>query len=553
MYMALPSLNSNNSSTSTTELPTIKFNIPTLTIIEDFDKLIAKEVIFDETGEKHIVKLLHFPNITPSEQKRLLMSGSSSASSDDEQDPSQEGVQKTQRKKSSTKRTLDLQRKISLSKLREEKKEPKLHNLQNAVENHNNNNNHSAGITDSSSATSINIEKSAPITIKHGKNRQAKNGKISGGYEQFSMSLLTVPMPKDYGEPSSDDLSSEWDSDTVNEVNKTNGTANKESKKSMIGWRKLRNIVQWTPFFQTYKNKQRYPWVQLAGHQGNFKAGLDAGTVLKKLTPKEEVCFKELMKDVLRPYVPEFKGIVDGDDSESQYLQLQDLLSDFNKPCCVMDCKIGVRTYLEEELLKAKEKQKLRKDMYEKMIQIDPNAPTEEEHQAKGVTKPRYMVWRETISSTANLGFRIEGIKKDDLKSKDFKTIKTRDDIVEMFKEFIKGYPFALRKYIQRLKAIRATLEHSEFFKSHEIIGSSLLFVHDRSNASCWLIDFAKTGNLPDDIKITHKKNWEVGNHEDGYLIGLNNIIELFCSIARETEYFDKSDEEDDEELNSSD
>jgi hypothetical protein len=159
------------------------------------------------------------------------MSGSSSASSDDEQDPSQDGVQKTQRKKSSTKRSLDLQRKISLSKVREDKKESRLHNQQNAVENHNSNNNISTGITDSSSATSINIEKSPHIPIKHGKNRQAKNGKISGGYEQFSMSLLTVPMPKDYGEPSSDDLSSEWDSDTVNEVNnKTNGTANKESK-----------------------------------------------------------------------------------------------------------------------------------------------------------------------------------------------------------------------------------------------------------------------------------------------------------------------------------
>lgn len=46
--------------------------------------------------------------------------------------------------------------------------------------------------------------------------------------------------------------------------------------------------------------------------------------------------------------------------------------------------------------------------MYEKMIQIDPLAPNEEENKAKGVTKPRYMVWRETISSTATLGFRIE-------------------------------------------------------------------------------------------------------------------------------------------------
>lgn len=85
---------------------------------------------------------------------------------------------------------------------------------------------------------------------------------------------------------------------------------------------------------------------------------------------------------------------------------------------------------------------------------------------------------------------------------------------------------------MQRLKAIRATLEHSEFFKSHEIIGSSLLFLHDRKHASCWLIDFAKTGPVPDGIKITHKKNWEVGNHEDGYLIGLNNIIDLFSEVA---------------------
>lgn len=200
-------------------------------------------LLFLIPGEKHIVKLLHFPNITPSEQKRLLMSGNSSASSDDEQEPSPDGVQKTQRKKSSKRRSLDLQRRISLTKLREEKKEARLHKHQNnqhlqdgSEENHNNNNNNNSNMTDtqSTAATTTSIKaETQPINIptKQGKTRSSRNGKISGGYEQFSMSLLTVPMPKDYGEPSSDDLSSEWDSDSVNDTGKTNGTATKELPK----------------------------------------------------------------------------------------------------------------------------------------------------------------------------------------------------------------------------------------------------------------------------------------------------------------------------------
>ncbi|XP_028981799.1 inositol-trisphosphate 3-kinase B isoform X3 [Diachasma alloeum] len=326
-------------------------------------------------------------------------------------------------------------------------------------------------------------------------------------------------------------------------------------RKKSSGWRKLRNIVQWTPFFQTYK-KHRYPWVQLAGHQGNFRAGPTPGTILKKLCPQEEACFRLLMHDVLRPYVPEFKGVLDVRESEedrssqepeappkdpedspqspivASYLQLQDLLGDFDQPC-VMDCKVGVRTYLESELAKAKERPKLRKDMYEKMIQVDPSAPSPEERRLQGVTKPRYMVWRETISSTATLGFRVEGIKlSHGGSSKDFKTTRTREQVTEALKKFVEDYPHAVPKYLQRLKAIRATLKASPFFASHEVVGSSLLFVHDAQNAGVWMIDFAKTLPLPSHLhKIRHDAEWEVGNHEDGYLIGVNNIIDIFEDI----------------------
>lgn len=55
--------------------------------------------------------------------------------------------------------------------------------------------------------------------------------------------------------------------------------------------------------------------------------------------------------------------------------------------------------------------------------------------------------------------------------------------------------------------------------------------MHDHYHASVWLIDFAKTVGLPENQQIDHSSTWTVGNHEDGYLIGINNLIEIFIEL----------------------
>uniref|UniRef100_A0A3B3UY67 Kinase n=1 Tax=Poecilia latipinna TaxID=48699 RepID=A0A3B3UY67_9TELE len=291
-------------------------------------------------------------------------------------------------------------------------------------------------------------------------------------------------------------------------------------------WKKIKNMVHWSPFVMSFKKK--YPWIQLAGH-----AGMQNTDDFLKHCECEQRCLSRLMEDVLKPYVPGYHGDVEKDGQK--YNQMEDLLAEFDYPC-VMDCKMGVRTYLEEELTKARRKPAPRPDMYQKMIEVDPEAPTLEENDKKAVTKPRYMQWRETISSTATLGFRIEGVKKEDgTVNRDFKKTRTREQVVTAFHDFVRGDSEILvsNKYLTRLKEIRATLEISPFFRSHEVIGSSLLFVHDsRKRAKVWMIDFGKTTPLPDGEELTHRASWVEGNREDGYLYGLDSLVDIFSSMV---------------------
>ncbi|CAI8030977.1 Inositol-trisphosphate 3-kinase A [Geodia barretti] len=174
--------------------------------------------------------------------------------------------------------------------------------------------------------------------------------------------------------------------------------------------------------------------------------------------------------------------------------------------------------------------------MYKKMVEIDAAEPTEEEHAQQAITKPRYMQWRETISSSSSLGFRIEGIKTSEGNSlKEFKTTKLEEDVKCALRDFISENPCVKEPFLRRLCDIRAAMEQSEFFRRHEVIGSSLLFVYDSTDlCSVNLIDFGKTIPLPEGASIDHRSPWVEGNHEDGYLWGLDNLIRLWKEIQFE-------------------
>uniref|UniRef100_A0A671NN62 Kinase n=1 Tax=Sinocyclocheilus anshuiensis TaxID=1608454 RepID=A0A671NN62_9TELE len=269
--------------------------------------------------------------------------------------------------------------------------------------------------------------------------------------------------------------------------------------KSAKSWRKLKTMVHCSPFVVSFK--KLYPWVQLAGHADHFQAG-EYGKLLKKYCECEQQCLEKLMNDNLRPFVPGYYGIVQQNDQD--YNLMDDLLTDFDSPS-IMDCKMGSRTYLEEELVKARERPRLRKDMYEKMVAVDPGAPSRFHKKSDG---------------TCNTSF---------------KKTKHKEQVMEALSDFADGNTQLLRSYLQRLEELSSALETSEFFRTHQVVGSSLLFVHDASGlARVWMIDFGKTVPLPPPQTLDHRTPWAEGNREDGYLWGLDNLIQIFGDMLQD-------------------
>uniref|UniRef100_A0A1I8IFM3 Kinase n=2 Tax=Macrostomum lignano TaxID=282301 RepID=A0A1I8IFM3_9PLAT len=303
---------------------------------------------------------------------------------------------------------------------------------------------------------------------------------------------------------------------------------------ALNSWKQLHSAPELTaPFVQRAETpdggQELYPWVQLSGHRENFRPGLRPGTVLKLLCPCEADCLRQLTADpLLGEFVPRYFGTVRLEDG-TEFLEMQDLLAEFPGCTGLMDCKMGSRTYLESEL---DSDPKPRRDLYNKMVEVDADAPTADEAAAQAVAKPRYMMWREQLSSTATLAFRIDGLQRLMASGRthpvDLKRLRSRPEVSDTLAGFLEGRLDLRDAYLARLRKLRAALAPSEFFALREFIGSSLLFVHDQSpgHACVWMIDFGKIRLAPG--RLSHTADWLHGNHEDGYLTGLDNLIGLF-------------------------
>eukprot|EP01134_Creolimax_fragrantissima_P004355 CFRG4355T1 len=269
-------------------------------------------------------------------------------------------------------------------------------------------------------------------------------------------------------------------------------------------------------------NKVSEGWSQIAGHAGSFLKS-EPGTMCKRATARERVTLPLLMKDSLAKWVPQYYGEKKNDGE--LYIQMQDLLYEFKNPC-VMDIKMGFRTFLECEVVN----EELRPDLLEKMYKLSPDDITSEEKRQGGVTKLRYMQFRENLSSTRRIGFRIEGIKTPKFSNNKTKAIGTEECVKDAIREYLSLRPKVRDTFSQMLEDIRKCIMNSEVFRTHEVVGSSLLFVYDDSKAGVWLIDFGKT-QVVEGRDMTHTEMWQQGNREDGYLVGFDNLQKLFNSL----------------------
>lgn len=109
----------------------------------------------------------------------------------------------------------------------------------------------------------------------------------------------------------------------------------------------------------------------------------------------------------------------------------------------------------------------------------------------------------------------------------DLKKVKSREEVMVTMALFLGGREDTRQRLLARLKEIRVKFEQSSYFQRHEVVGSSIFMIYDDTKVGAWIIDFAKTLPVPDGQVVSHRQPWVQGNHEEGFLTGLDSLISV--------------------------
>merc|ERR1719359_2054173 len=114
----------------------------------------------------------------------------------------------------------------------------------------------------------------------------------------------------------------------------------------------------------------------ISGHIENFRRTTD-GMLHKTTTRAEADVYRHLGETDLKKFIPLLKSVKES-TGRRVIMELQDLTHCVEE-ACLMDVKMGARTFTEEDA----------EILLQKMRKIDRSAPTAEELAAGGVTKSR--------------------------------------------------------------------------------------------------------------------------------------------------------------------
>jgi 1D-myo-inositol-triphosphate 3-kinase len=204
-----------------------------------------------------------------------------------------------------------------------------------------------------------------------------------------------------------------------------------------------------------------------------------------------------------------------------------------------------------------------RPDLLRKMRSLDATAALPEEEAAGAITKLRYLKFREGLTTTRDLGFRVDAMKIGDDPTLNDSPLNFRQGprepaaVLRELTRFVCASRPLAAAFAARLRALRCALEaDAAFFPRYSLLRSSLLCTYDKRAVETatlsapgppvvgvHMIDFSSSEQARPGERLSHRAPWEPGNGEDGYLLGVDNLIKMFDKVERGEDWASESED----------